>query len=191
MGENGSGNLNELPKIWIGLNGEKNHKRSIEFYPDELELRKVLDKGLPFLIPKEFLFGRQPNDSYSKSKRKWAELEFKRDPDFMIREPIIVVALPAQNGLQLVVVDGHHRTRYSKTRETPSLVYTPDQLAKAFNIKNSTNFTTDNLIIRLEQDVSETYHSFGRLPKHKMPHLLIGVTNVNELPFKRFTPKFK
>lgn len=161
-------------------------------YPDELRLKELLSEGIPMLIPKHYLFGRQENGSYDRKKRKALELAMQKDGlKFLFKEPIIVCALPNShaNGLSLVIIDGHHRTRYSGkfgVHNMPSLVYTPEQITEAMNIRNNTTFSPQSLTEKLGQEVGEAMASFKTLPDNRQPRIISMISSPNELPFEKF-----
>lgn len=152
--------------------------------------REILSQGVAMLIPRQYLFGRQRNDSYSKRKRSLAENELKKDGiGFLYRNPIIVCGINTKAGMQMIVIDGHHRTRYSSAfniREIPSIVYSPEQLINAFNQQHKLLYTTESLIGELERDVSETLDSFRTLSDEKQPKIFLGAFEPDKLPFVRF-----
>lgn len=160
------------------------------FYPDELRLKEILSQGITMLVPREYLHGRQTNDSYSKKKRSLVEKNLEeRGLDFLLSDPIITCALPVQNGLQIIIIDGHNRARYSSSfgiNDIPSLIYSPQQLVDAFNLRNSIHFDVDTLTEQLGTDVAEAYSSFRNLPDRKFPKIVVGCNNMQDLPFKRF-----
>lgn len=163
-----------------------------QHYPDELRLREILSSGTPMLIPRLHLFGRQSAESYDQKKRVLAERELKeKGIRFLLAEPIIACALPMPEGLQIVIIDGHHRTRYSGRfgiHKIPSLVYSPEQLMPAFNMLQETYGTADDLVTQLERDTQETLQSFSHLPDAKIPTIVPGCQKPEDLPFARFQP---
>lgn len=162
-------------------------------YPDELKLKELLSEGIPMLIPRSHLFGRQENASYDRKKRKAAEHALREEGvGFLLRDPIIVCALPnaGTDGLSLVIIDGHHRTRYSSKfgiHSIPSIIYTPEQITEAMNIRNGTTFAPQLLIEKLNQEVSEAIGSFKTLPDNKQSHIVSGITSLYDLSFERFS----
>lgn len=164
-----------------------------QHYPDELKLQELLSQGIPLLIPRIHLFGRQEMDSYDNRKRVLAERELNaKGIQFLMEEPVITCALPTPNGLQIVIIDGHHRTRYSSKYNIhviPCLVYTPQQLVEAFNIRHGTNHDARSLMKQLGEDVRDALDSFSRMPVEKAPKAIGGYTNPQDLPFGRFQPK--
>lgn len=185
-----------LPKSgheWLsGINKMSKERASQLEYPDELKLREVLSQGVPLLIPRKLLFGRQEDESYDRRKRKAVEDVLKNEGiGFLLRNPIIVCALPDpdKKKMTLVIVDGHHRSRYSghsRINEIPSLVYTPEQIAEAFNIKNKTELTPEELAQQLFSEAINAMGSFRTLPDSKRPEVVTGFASVDKLPFKRF-----
>jgi|SRR3989344_1827483 len=168
-------------------------RKAGDIYPDELKLKEILSEGIPLLIPRVYLFGRQEKESYDNGKRRSAEKRLKKEGiNFLLQEPIIVCALPLNNDTQLVIVDGHHRTRYAglhKIHLIPSIVYTPGQLVEAFSIiKHGTKYTPETLTALLDKEVAEASASFEALPNSKRPVLLTGYTDIQKLPFERFSP---
>lgn len=163
-----------------------------QHYPDELRLGEILSSGIPMLIPRRHLFGRQTAESYDRRKRVLAERELKNEGmRFLLKEPIITCALPVTGGLQIIIIDGHHRTRYSGLfgiHKIPSLVYTPEQLMPAFNIRHEAFRTVNDLAAQLEQDAQEALHSFSNLANAKIPQIVPGCQNPEDLPFERFQP---
>jgi hypothetical protein len=159
-------------------------------YPDELKLKEILLEGIPMMIPKEYLFGRQIKDSYDDRKRKSVEIYLKNEGiEFLLKDPIIVCALSTEKSMQLIIVDGHHRTRYSgkyNINAIPSIVYTPNQLIEAFNAKNGTSHNAESLAHEFERDASSAIYSFRNMPDEKQPKVLINVRDLKDLPFKRF-----
>lgn len=163
-----------------------------QHYPDELRLRETLSSGIPVLIPRWHLFGRQTAESYDRKKRILAERELrKKGIQFLLAEPIITCALPVLGGLQIIIIDGHHRTRYSGRfgiHKIPSLVYTPEQLMPAFNMRHKTYETAEDLAAQLDRDAQETLHSFSNLPNDRIPRIIPGYQKPENLPFERFQP---
>lgn len=174
----------EIAHNLLGKKTNEPIKRDFARYPDELKLREILALGEKRLIPTPFLFGRQTQEEYTKSKRKAVEAEIKADPNFLTDNPIIVCAIFGENVAQMIIIDGHHRSRYAPlhgVREIPSLIYSPAQLLTAFQDINS----VPELIQMLEREVGEAQTSF-RIPDAKQPRLLTGVHGIKDLPFKRF-----
>lgn len=158
-------------------------------YPDEFRLKEILSSGQAMYIPRGYLFGRQVAESYDKQKRRLVEANLAHDGiKFLLNNPIIVCALPTQEGLKMVIIDGHHRTRYSgkfQIAAIPSIVYTPEQLTEAWLVKFGTQLTTEQLIEQLDRETADTLASFKTLPDEKLPCVVKGVTQIEDLPFKR------
>lgn len=178
----------------LKYNGRVAKERYIgQFYPDELRLKELLSQGVPMLVPRWHLFGRQPLKDYDRQKRALAEKALQeKGIGFLLGEPIIGCALPVHTGgLQIAIIDGHHRTRYSSRygiNFIPSIIYTPEQMVDAFNTNYGTNETVESLREQLEKDVLEALHSFSSLPDSKIPQIVRDVRSIEELPFQRFQP---
>lgn len=159
-----------------------------ERYPDELALMERLPHGQRLIIPRGLLWGRQREDEYSRKKRKLAEQEYReKGINFLYENPVIVVMLPmGKNGLQLVIIDGHHRVRYAPgfdIHDIPCLVFTPRQLVRVFNEGKSAHsrFNKESLENQLSQEVVEAMGSFRALPNSKWPSYLPGVDSIEGL----------
>lgn len=161
-------------------------------YPDELRLKEVLSLGIPMLIPRGHLYGRQLSNNYDNSKRRSVEANLRKEGiQFLFKDPIIVCALPAQEGLKMVIIDGHHRTRYSggfNIGKIPSIVYTPDQLISAFAIRFNATLTAEALIDQLDGESGNALASFTTLPAEKLPSIVGNAKTIEDLPFERLHP---
>lgn len=163
----------------------------IERYPDELELLRHLPHGSPLSIPRSFLWGTQRADEYSKRKRRLAEKEYKkRGKDFLLENPIIICALPIRRGgIQLAIVDGHHRVRYapSHMHEIPALVFSPKQLVKVMNEGRTREkrFNKETYVAKLNCDIADATGSFNSMPENKQPRYITFASSIDELK-KRF-----
>lgn len=168
-------------------------------YPDEVKLKELLAQGEPYIVPIQFLHGRQEKGEFSRRKRLLAERELAtKGIRFLLEDPIVTCAIPNNGDIQIVIIDGHHRTRYAPEfgiREIPSLIFTPHQLTDAFNARFSPNsasdLTTQELIKRLQVEVDIAQASFRTLPEGKRPALVKGTNRVEDLPFKKFQIKVK
>ncbi len=143
-------------------------------YPDDLaHAREVLHRfGATVVVPQRHLFGRQPLYEYSLLKRRRVENELRtKGWDFLLENPAVICPLEGRGTIQLVVLDGHHRTRYSPQfgfRDMPSFLI-PQSLAADLFRMDRTTFEQ-----RLSTDVSETLHSFGRMHNAKQPQVLLA-----------------
>ena len=168
----------------------RSERHNIGLYPDEQRLKEILSQGVKMLIPRQYLHGRQDSNSYGKRKRELVEGHlFQKGVEFLINEPIIACALSARDGLQMVVVDGHHRVRYSSAfgiKNIPSVIYSPQQLVEAFNLRNSTHFDANSLTEQLRNEVNQAYSSFRNLDPRKLPKIVTGFSTIQDLPFQRF-----
>ncbi len=168
-------------------------------YPDEVKLKELLSQGEPYIVPIQFLHGRQEKEEFSHRKRLLAERELAtKGIRFLLEDPIVTCAIPNNGDMQIIIIDGHHRTRYAPEfgiRQIPSLIFTPDQLTDAFNARFSpnpaSNLTPQELIIRLQVEVDIAQASFRTLPEGKRPVLFKGANRVEDLPFKKFQVKTK
>jgi len=165
--------------------------RSEERYPDEERLGEILSEGVPLMVPRMFLHGRQENGEYTKRKRRLAEREIEEGGmEYLKENPVIVCALKQRTGIQLVIIDGHHRTRYSSKfgiRDIPCLIYNPEQLLEAFNIARGTKQTGEDLVRGLENDMALATNSFAHMSYDRFPRLVIGKSEIEQLEFARFT----
>ncbi len=154
-------------------------------YPDELKLREILISGQRMIIPVSYLFGRQSENEFTKAKRKSVLKEMEADTQFLTKNPIIACALLRGNATQLLIIDGHHRSRYAPLlgiREIPSSVYLPGQLLDAF----PDNHSVGDLVEMLDRENAQAQTSFRRIPDYKQPYLLPAYKSLQALPFKRF-----
>lgn len=135
------------------------------------------------LVPKTFLFGTQPDNSYERGKRRRVEEALKREgASILFKNPAIVCAVPCKDALMLAVMDGHHRTRYSpETSKMPVEVYTPEQIVILLNNRGEVKVTPDKLVENIERCVAEALNSFKCLPDSRYPHLVPGARRIEDL----------
>lgn len=159
-------------------------------YPRSSDLREQeMFPGARLKIPRSYIFGIQPKEEYDNRKAKLAKAAISQGGiKFLEENPIILCAIPYQNGVSLALIDGHHRTRYSGQfgiTHMPSLVFSPEAVAEMYNRssfkpKNSF-FTPESLVTYLDQSIGETLHSFRELPDNKQPQLVRGVNSIEQL----------
>src|SRR5690349_20368109 len=84
-------------------------------------------------VHRRFLFGRQTRDEFSHaSERNICSTLKEKGQVFLQENPISLCSLSTKEGLMLVILDGHHRARYSGRHEIatiPAFIYTLDQIA--------------------------------------------------------------
>lgn len=132
-------------------------------------------------IPLYYLHGRQPAEEYDRKKTLAIKKDLERyGLSYLRRYPILTCGIPTINGLQIVIIDGHHRARYSPKYgiyAVPSLIFDSAQMAKAYKIG------TADFEQRLQEEVSETIRSFSQRmgQNYRLPQLVKGAFEVNDL----------
>lgn len=175
-------------------------------YPTDDMLREIPSEiGPQILIPRTLLYGRQRQEEYEERKTLLALKAFEEDPEgFLDKKPIIACLVPQQDqAARLVVIDGHHRHRESgKVKKldsvsglknplydkVPCRVFTVAQMAELFNksghLLNGVPYTEESLGIQLAMETGEAAKDFERMPMHKQPHSIEGVTTIEQLQAK-------
>lgn len=147
------------------------------FYPDEMGLKEITaGLGTRMIIPQRYLFSRQGHDEYGQSKRKKVELEFKRNPNYMEDNPVIVSILQYENSTVIAIIDGHHRVRYAPKygiKDIPCVVLSIEELVYTLN-KSETkrnHVTAESARKKIEQEILLAQESFVRrgMPESKLP----------------------
>jgi hypothetical protein len=153
---------------------------------------KIGIKGYRLLIPRAYLFGTQELTEYSQAKRKQILAEFEKDQDqYMHNNPVIVLANSFENGIQLIIIDGHHRVRYAPKfgiNNIPCLIVDPKTLISIINSEKGTSMSTEEFTSRIEQNVADALNSFDqKIVNYKSPQFVFNTDNISELA-KRFPP---
>lgn len=135
---------------------------------------------LRLIIPAYFVFGRQRMDEYDNKKRQFVERGLKeKGLAYLLDYPALLVALFCRDLAQLVLIDGHHRTRYAPNcgiRQIPCCVAPLPVVAETI-FRQSPKECEDTLMIQ----ISETLISFNCLPDTKKPKTVQGVANMQQL----------
>src|SRR3989344_9282139 len=90
------------------------HPHPSHRYPHDIFDLNPTD-GFPFMVHILYLQGRQPQYEFDSQKRTTVIADYKsheHPEDFLSEYPLWLVALDTPSGLQLVIIDGHHRARY-------------------------------------------------------------------------------
>lgn len=146
-------------------------------------------------IPREFLYGQQLREEYEKIKSVLVIAELERDSKYLEKKPILA-CLVVTNAARLVVIDGHHRERESgrfrdennrKIYNTlPTRIFTTEEIAQHFNQSgyklDGKPYTSHSLAQQLLIDSSLVEQEFStRMPLHKRPTPLFGITTISQL----------
>ncbi|HZJ18703.1 MAG TPA: hypothetical protein VFD45_03755 [Patescibacteria group bacterium] len=147
-------------------------------------------KGKRFVISRSYLFGTQELSEYSQAKRRQVLAEFEIDGrDYMLKNPVIVLSNSFANGIQLIIIDGHHRVRYApkfEITDIPCLIIDAETLTSVINEEKGTTLTPEQFLLETQQNVANALESFDkRIVNYRPPQFLFGVNTVNELS-KRF-----
>lgn len=163
---------------------------SNSIYLGETILREIITPQTPrILIPRCYLFGTQTASEYSVNKRRRIEKALSEQGfNFLIQNPALVCADLNPKGVNLFIVDGHHRARYSgryNIHDIPCVVLSANQLLFAINTQRSRSeentISETDLLRRLRTDASEATTSFKSLPDFKQPRGICRISSVREL----------
>jgi len=147
---------------------------------------KINGLGERLIIPRHFLFGTQELTAYSQQKRKQIieDLEIK-GVDYLLENPVIVLACEFREGIQLAIIDGHHRIRYSPQfhiYNIPCLVTNAETLTSVINREKGKNLDPKKFCSEIMQNTADTLKSFAdRVPYFKGPDFVTGVTSLTAL----------
>ncbi|PIY94665.1 MAG: hypothetical protein COY68_02190 [Candidatus Levybacteria bacterium CG_4_10_14_0_8_um_filter_35_23] len=154
---------------------------------------KINGLGERLIIPRHFLFGIQEPTEYSQLKRKQIIEDLRtKGINYLLENPVIVLACEFKKGLQLTIVDGHHRVRYSPIFhifDIPCLVTNAETLASIINGEKGKNLNPEQFCSQMQQNAADALKSFGdRIPDFKSPDFLFDPSSVTDL--KQFFPSF-
>jgi hypothetical protein len=147
---------------------------------------KINGMGEKLIIPRHYLFGTQEVTEYSQLKRKQVvqDLEIK-GIDYLLENPIIVMACEFPKGMQLVVIDGHHRVRYAPQfhiLDIPSLVVNPETLTSVINNEKGKDLNPDVFCHQMQQNAADALKSFAdKIPNFKSRDFVFGASSIAAL----------
>ncbi len=158
-------------------------------YPDEFGMKEIVNGiGTRITIPRRFLFGRERYDEYSNVKRKAVEEEFKRDPNYLDKNPIITTIIQYQNMAVIAIIDGHHRNRYGPQfdkDEMPCIVLSVEELVTVLNKTESRHkkLNVTQAREKIQQEIVEAEFSFLKrgIPDQKLPTPIPFPAEISEL----------
>ncbi len=152
-------------------------------YPDAHQTR--------LLLPAHHLHGTQRPDEYSPASRRGVTSALKdRGIDFLIDHPIIVCAIPSEQGIVTAVLQGHHRGRYAgifNIHEIPSIVLDPEQAVGIINQENNKPLEVESFVERLRRDMADAIASFRQIGCLRMPKIINDAYTISDL-IKIFKP---
>ncbi len=150
------------------------------------KLKESLESKTPrLLIPRIHLFGIQTREEYDGCKRSSVERRLAQQGiNYLNENPILVCAIPNKN-IQLFIIDGHHRARYSgkfRISNLPCLIATPEQVIDALRENGDSNpLSTDALVQDLIRASAETLSSFKQIATGKQPRVVPGINSIKDL----------
>lgn len=148
-------------------------------YPHDTEYKRLLKGEYQYskvLIPKYYLFGIQEQEEYSSIKREKFKLNsIDNENNFLLNNPILTTTLFFNDCAQIIILDGHHRARYAKTKTIPSFLLDVNEAAKLYQ-KTLVDFE-----LYISHGVVEALKSFSSMPNEKQPKLFPKIQNMNEL----------
>lgn len=133
-----------------------------EYYPNDYYLLRKFAEAefLTLDIPFPYLTGRQTIDEFPQRKQRNIKRAFARyGQEVLERDPIITCAVPTHEGILIVILDGHNRTRFAPTigiSHIKCYVYNLEVVASIFEK------TAEETKKELLSQVNEARHSFGR-----------------------------
>lgn len=146
---------------------------------DEVDITGI---GERLLIPRIHIWGSQVKEEYNKETMTYVHSLLKEDPmDFLLRNPVVVCALPEGSLVDFVLLNGHNRFRESgKFRSLyggrtcnyiPSQILTIEQYVEIWNNHPETPLTTTaefrNRIRNAQYDAFDSFKN--SLPWDKYP----------------------
>lgn len=163
------------------LNQGETRRHSPHRYPHEI-FNLDSARGVRAKVPIVYLQGRQPLSEFSPQKRQSVIADYRsheRPKDFLSEHPLWLVALDTPSGLQLVIIDGHHRARHGPEvgiRNFESIIFPLEYVAEKLG-KAVADFTQE-----LQAAIMETNDSFSRSwPAYKPGQTLTGMHNLDQL----------
>ncbi|PIP74598.1 MAG: hypothetical protein CO028_03935 [Candidatus Levybacteria bacterium CG_4_9_14_0_2_um_filter_35_21] len=155
---------------------------------------KINGQGQKLIIPRRFLFGTQELTEYSQLKRKQIieDLEIK-GLNYLLENPVIVLACEFDKGIELAIVDGHHRVRYAPIFhifDIPCLITDANILSSIINKEKGKHLDPGEFCMQIQQNAANTLKSFAdRITDFKSPDFLFGPSSVTDL--KQYFPSFQ
>jgi hypothetical protein len=150
---------------------------------------KINGRGQKLVIPDHFLFGTQEPAEYSQAKRKTVREDLRLDGiDFLRKNPVIVLMNVFNKGIQLTIVDGHHRTRFAPQfgiHDIPCLVVDPQTLVDVINKEKGSKLNPEIFSRQAQQSAADVLKAFGdEIPDFRSPDFVFGAFLAKDLARK-------
>lgn len=147
---------------------------------------KIGANGQKLIVPRTYLFGTQELSEYSQAKRKQVIREFEQHGEkYMQENPVIVLGHTFEKGIQLIIIDGHHRVRYAPKFgivNIPCLIVDSKTLTAVINKTKDTNIDPEEFSLKTLQNVANALNSFDqRIVNYKSPQFVFGVNKLTDL----------